>query len=215
MTTSPPDVRLEMCRVIEELYRLQLITSTGGNVSARCAVDAQQAFITPSASFKGELSADTMVHIDLEGRPLTSGQAKPSSELPIHLAILRARPDIQAVVHVHAPRATTLVNADLPFLPISTESAFLAGIGRIPFIVPGTPALAEALVAALGQGWAVLMQNHGLLVAARSLRRAADIAQIVERTSDVILGCYAVGRPPPVLPPELVAELSAKADLMA
>ncbi|MDB4985339.1 MAG: 3-phosphoglycerate dehydrogenase [Myxococcaceae bacterium] len=209
------DVREEMCRVIDELYRLQLITSTGGNVSARSADAPTRAFITPSASFKGQLSPDTLVSIDLEGRPLVAGGAKPSSEAPIHVAILRARPDIQAVVHCHAPRATTLVNADLPFLPISTESAFLANIGRIPFVVPGTTALADAIVAALGEGWAVLMQNHGLIVAARSLRRAADITQIVERTSDIILNCYALGRPPPTLPAELVAELSAKTDLMA
>ena len=209
------DVREEMCRVIDELYRLQLITSTGGNVSARSAEAADRAFITPSASFKGQLSPETLVEIDLEGRPLVAGSATPSSEAPIHVAILKARPDIQAVVHCHAPRATTLVNADLPFLPISTESAFLARIGRIPFVLPGTSALAEAIVAALGDGWAVLMQNHGLIVAARSLRRAADMTQIVERTSDVILGCYAVGRPPPSLPAELVAELCAKSDLMA
>jgi len=209
------DVREEMCRIIDELYRQQLITSTGGNVSARSADEPDRAFITPSASFKGQLSPETLVPIDLDGRPLVSGPAKPSSEVPIHVAILRARPDVQAVVHCHAPRATTLVNADLPFLPISTESAFLARIGRIPFVVPGTPALADAIVGALGDGWAVLMQNHGLIVAARSLRRAADITQIVERTCDVILGCYAVGRPPPTLPPDLVAELSAKADLMA
>lgn len=209
------DVRDEMCRIIEELYRMQLITATGGNVSARSDRADDEAFITPSGSFKGELRPDTLVRIDLTGRPLDPDAAKPSSEALIHTAILRARPDIQAVVHCHAPRATTLVNADLPFLPISTESAFLANIGRIPFIVPGTPELAEGLVAALGQGWAVLMQNHGLIVAARSLRRAADIAQIVERTCDVILGCYAVGRPPPVLPAALVAELSSKPDLMA
>jgi autoinducer 2 (AI-2) kinase len=210
------DVREEMCRTIDELYRLQLITSTGGNVSARSANAPNDVFITPSASFKGELTPATFVAIDLDGNKRAPHPAKPSSETPIHVAILRARPDIQAVVHVHAPRATTLVNCDLPFLPISTESAFLAKIGRIPFVVPGTPALADAIVQALGQGWAVLMQNHGLIVAARSLRRAADIAQIVERTADIILGCYAaVGRPPPVLPPELVAELSAKEDLMA
>ena len=209
------DVREEMCRVIDELYRLQLITSTGGNVSARSAEAADRAFITPSASFKGKLSPASLVPIDLHGRPLDPSSAKPSSEVPIHVAILRARPDIQAVVHCHAPRATTLVNSELPFLPISTESAFLAHIGRIPFVVPGTPALATAIVDALGSGWAVLMQNHGLIVAARSLRRAADITQIVERTCDVILGGYAVGRPPPVLPAELVAELSQKADLMA
>jgi ribulose-5-phosphate 4-epimerase/fuculose-1-phosphate aldolase len=209
------DVRDEMGKVIEELYRLQLITATGGNVSARVPGEPSTAYITPSGSFKGALSRDTFVRIDDEGRALDLAGPKPSSESQIHAAVLKARPDVQAVVHCHAPSAPTLVNADLPFLPISTESAFLARIGRIPFIVPGTRELADALVAALADGWAVLMQNHGLLVAARSLRRAADIAQIVERTCEIILGCYAVGRPPPVLPAELVEKLAAKDDLMA
>lgn len=208
-------VREELCRVIAELHALQLITATGGNVSVRLPDHPEQLLITPSGSFKGALTPDSFVRVDLHGRVLHPAHGKPSSELPIHLALLAARPDLMAVVHCHAPRATTLVNSELPFLPISTESAFLARIGRIPFIRPGSDELARAIVSALGRGWAVLMQNHGLIVGARSLRRAADIAQIVERTSDVILGGYAVGRPPPVLPPDLVAELSAKDDLLA
>lgn len=209
------DIRAEMCSTIEELYRHSLITATGGNVSARTSDNPEHAWITPKGLFKGDLSPEVMVRIDREGRPVYAGVREPSSEFLIHTALLRARPDIQAVVHCHAPKATTLVNANLPFLPISTEAAFLANIGRIPFIVPGTQELADALVSALGQGWAVLMQNHGLIVAARSLRRAADIAQIVERTAEIIWGCYAVGREPPVLPADLVAELSRKADLIA
>jgi autoinducer 2 (AI-2) kinase len=133
----------------------------------------------------------------------------------VHAAILRARSDVVTVVHCHAPKATTLVNAGLPFLPISLEAAFVARIGRVPFIMPGTEALADAVVEALDTGWGVLMQNHGLIVAARSLRRAADITQIIERTAEVILGCYAVGREPPVLPADLVEHLSTQDDLLA
>jgi ribulose-5-phosphate 4-epimerase/fuculose-1-phosphate aldolase len=209
------DIRHEMCAVIDELVQLQLITATGGNVSARASDDREQAWITPSGMFKGALSPDMMVRVDRHGQPVYEGQPAPSSEWLIHAAILRARPDITAVVHCHAPKATTLVNCDLPFLPISTEAAFLANIGRVPFIMPGTEALAAALVEALAQGWAVLMQNHGLIVAARSLRRAADITQIVERTAEIILGCHAVGREPPVLPHDVVQMLAKKQDLMA
>ncbi len=215
MSTIRSDIRQEMCAVIDELVQLQLITATGGNVSARTSDDPQHAFITPSGMFKGALSPELMVRIDHRGKPAYGGQRAPSSEWLIHAAILRARPDIAAVVHCHAPKATTLVNCGLPFLPISTEAAFLAKIGRIPFIMPGTEALASALVAALADGWAVLMQNHGLIVAARSLRRAADITQIVERSAEIILGCYAVGKEPPVLPEAVVEMLSKKQDLMA
>jgi autoinducer 2 (AI-2) kinase len=133
----------------------------------------------------------------------------------MHTAVLQARAEAQAVIHCHAPYATILANAELPFLPISTEAAFLVNIGRIPFVMPGTQDLADAIVEAMGEGWAVLMQNHGLLVAGRSLRRAADMAEIVERTAQVIVGCYSVGKEPPTLPPETVETLAKYGDLMA
>ncbi len=119
------------------------------------------------------------------------------------------------MIHCHATHATILANSGLPFVPISTEAAFFANIGRIPFVMPGTQELADAIVAAMGKGWAVLMQNHGLLVAGRTLRRAADMAEIIERTAQVIIGCRAVGVEPPVLPPEVVETLSQYGDLMA
>jgi autoinducer 2 (AI-2) kinase len=119
------------------------------------------------------------------------------------------------VIHAHAPHATILANSGLPFLPISTEAAFFADLPRVPFIMPGTQDLADAVAAAMKESWAVLMQNHGLLVAGRSLRRAADMVEIVERTCEVLLGCHAVGKEPPVLPHDVVARLRAMGDLVA
>jgi autoinducer 2 (AI-2) kinase len=209
------DVREEMCEVVDELYRLGLFTATGGNLSVRDPERPERAWITPRAAFKGSLSPENMVHMDMRGERSPGQLGTPSSEAKIHAALLAARADVQAVVHCHAAKATILANAELPFLPISTESAFLTDLGRIPFVMPGTDALARALVDALGNGWGVLMQNHGLVVVARSLRRAADMTQIIERTAEIIIGCYALGRKPPVLPDEVVKELSQKPDLMA
>ena len=207
--------REQICRVIDELYRSSLITATGGNVSLRDPASPDQAWITPRGMFKGALSPEILVKVNVSGLAISECPQEPSSEAPMHLAILAARSDVQAVIHCHAPYATILANAELPFLPISTESAFLSDIARIPFIMPGTPELAKAVTDALGRGWAVLMQNHGLIAVGRTLRRAADIAEIVERTAQIIWGCYAVDRQPPVLPAEIVRMLRQQGDLTA
>jgi autoinducer 2 (AI-2) kinase len=214
-TVAADDPRQQIVEIVNELYAAQLITATGGNVSLRTREDASQAWITPSQLFKGDLRAEIMVRIGMDGRAVEKGSRSPSSEALMHTAVLSARPDAQAVIHCHAPWATILANTGLPFLPISTEAAFLVNIGRIPFVMPGTQELADAIVAAMGKGWAVLMQNHGLLVAGRSLRRAADMCEIIERTAQVIIGCYSVGKEPPVLPEKTVQMLAQYGDLMA
>lgn len=98
---------------------------------------------------------------------------------------------------------------------VSTEAAFFGDIPRVPFLMPGTEELARAVGEAARSSWAVLMQNHGVVVAGRSLRRAADMVEIVDRSAEVILGCYAVDRVPPVLPKEIADSLRRMGDVMA
>jgi len=206
--------REELVQVVNELYATGLITATGGNVSVRIP-GTEQVLITPSQLFKGDLRPGVLVRIDMEGHALDPDALAPSSEWPMHCAVYRARPNVEAIVHAHAPQATILGLSGLPFLPISTESAFLGDVPRVPFILPGTKELAQAVVEALGSGAAVLMQNHGLMVAGSSLRRAANLVEVVERTAEVILGCYAVGKEPPTLPENVVATLREVGKMMA
>ena len=219
--TAPPTaptraggLREEVVNVVNELYATGLITATGGNVSARI-LGTDHVLITPSQLYKGDLRPGVLVRIDMDGKLLDSDALSPSSEWPMHCAVYKARPDVEAIIHAHAPQVTILGLSDLPFLPISTEAAFLGDLPRVPFIMPGTKDLAQAVVEALGDGAAVLMQNHGLIVAASSLRRAASLSEIVERTAEVILGCYAVGKEPPTLPENVVAMLQEMGRMMA
>lgn len=212
--SAPDALREELVEVVRELYAQGLITATGGNVSVRIP-GRDELWITPSQLFKGDLRPEILVRVGLDGATLETPGAAPSSERLMHCAVYQARPEAQAVVHAHAPHATILANAGLPFLPISTEAAFFGELPRVPFVMPGSEALAKAVGEAARGSWAVLMVNHGLLVAGRSLRRAADGCEIIERSAQVILGCRAVGREPPSLPDEVVAELRALGDLMA
>jgi autoinducer 2 (AI-2) kinase len=208
------DVREDLIQVVNELYASGLVTATGGNASVRTP-GGKELWITPSQFFKGHLRPEQLVRLDLEGTPLDEGAPSPSSERLMHCAIYRARPEAQAVLHAHAPYATILANTGLPFSPISTEAAFFGNIPRVPFIMPGTEELARAVGDAARDSWAVLMVNHGLIVAGRTLRRAADMVEIIDRSAQVILGCYAVGRPPSTLPDEVVQSLQQMGDLLA
>ena len=207
------DIRDEVISTVAEMYRHGLITSTGGNVSVRIP-GREGVWITPNSSFKGSLNPNMLVRVDLEGNPIGDSPYAPSSERMLHCAVYRNNPSVGAVIHSHAPKSTTLGLAGLPFLPISTEAAFIGEIPRVPFIMPGTIELADAVGVAAKNAPAVIMQNHGLIVGGSNLRHAIDITLIIEQTADKLIACQALGKTPPILPDEIVAALKGLGEII-
>ncbi len=208
------DIREEVVRAVEELYAHGLVTSTGGNVSVRIA-GKDEMWITPNSSFKGALRADMLVRIDLDGNPIHDSPYAPSSERMLHCALYRNNRNVGAVIHSHAPKVTILGLADLPFLPISTEAAFIGEIPRVPFIMPGTGELADAVGAMAKSAPAVIMQNHGLIVGGPNLRHTIDMTFIIEETADKLIVCHLLGKTPPVLPDEIVTAIRSVGVMIA
>jgi autoinducer 2 (AI-2) kinase len=208
------DIRDDVVRTVEEMYAHGLITSTGGNVSVRIP-GKDEVWITPNSFFKGALRPDMLVRVDLEGNPIGVFPYAPSSERMLHCAMYRNQASVGAVIHSHAPKTTLLGLAGLPFLPISTEAAFIGEIPRIPFIMPGTAELADAVAAVARDVPAVIMQNHGLIVGGPNLRHTIDMTLIIEQTADKLIACHMLGKTPPVLPDEIVSTLRRLGGMVA
>lgn len=182
MTEDVAAVRSEIVRVARLLRERGLAVGTSGNVAAR--LDDGRIAITPSTMDYDEMTADDVVIVEADGSPSES-RNRPSSELPLHLAVFAARPAIRAIVHTHSPFATTFGAARREIPAVHYVLALLVAPGRdtirvAPYATFGTDELARDVAATLGDDNAVLIANHGAIAVAGSLASALGRAERVE-----------------------------------
>jgi L-fuculose-phosphate aldolase len=182
--------------------------SKSGNVSAR----TESGFlITPSGLPYAQTTPGDLIHLSLDGTVL-SGTRKPSSEWPFHAAIYTARPEAQAIVHTHSPRATALSSTrrGIPAFHYMIALCGGADVRCADYATFGTPELAENAVRALEGRKAVLLANHGVIALGGSLAGAHQIAVEVENLAGQYLDILASGLAPVILDEAEMARVSAK-----
>lgn len=179
----------EFCRICHLLYQRHLASGVGGNISAR-AKDG--VLLTPTGYSLRDLHPD-IVSVVSEGGGLREGN-EPTKEAGMHLGTLRRRPDINVVFHLHGPHiiaASALLEPGPSALPPLTPGFvyYAYPLPMIPFMVPGTETLAEAVINQLspGKASAVLLQNHGLVTVGRNFREALDMAEEIDEAARVYL----------------------------
>lgn len=182
--------------------------SKSGNVSARTEAGF---LITPSGLPYAQTTPADLIELSLDGAVL-SGARKPSSEWPFHAAIYRARPEAQAIVHTHSPRATALscTRRGIPAFHYMIALCGGADIRCADYATFGTPELAENAVRALEGRKAVLLANHGVIALGASLAGAQQIVAEVENLAGQYLDILAAGLDPVILDEAEMARVSAK-----
>lgn len=175
------------------LIRSGLVVGTAGNISARLP-GLDYLYITPSGMPYEELAPDDIVGIDYEGQ-VVEGQRRPSIEYVMHACILRARQDINAVVHTHSLYATAVAAARKP-IPAILESVIIVNGYKIDvaeFASAGSRRLAENAMRTLGSGRAVLLANHGVIGVGADLGSALAVCVTVENAAQVYLMSQLLG----------------------
>jgi L-fuculose-phosphate aldolase len=184
----------EIVTVCRRLYDRGLIAGQDGNVSVR--LDGEHILVTPAGLSKVDVTADSLVELTLDGSPVTLGRSA-SSEVGMHLCIYRARPDVRAVVHAHPPVATAFGVAGRDFMDaVLPEVIFhLGSVPLVPFALPGTPALGEAMAPYLAEHDAFLLASHGATTVGPSLRLAHQRMESLEHAARILHAASMIGSP--------------------
>ena len=189
--------RAAIVATAQAMERAGLAPNRSGNVS--CRFDGGL-LITPSGVPYADMTAADIVALDLAGQ-LRAGTRTPSSESPFHTAIYRSRPDAEAIVHTHSPRATALACARRPIPPFHYMVALAGGPGVrcAEYATFGTQALAENALRGLEGRRAVLLANHGVIAIGATLEAAYEVAFEVENMAGQYLQMLAAGLEPVTL----------------
>jgi len=184
---SERELRRLIVKACAALCQKNLVAATDGNVSARCGPD--RVLVTPSGLSKGDVRAADIVVCDLEGRKIR-GRGEISTEVHVHLAAYRARADIGAVVHAHPPIATAFTIAGAQALlaePVIPEVVHQIGaIPTVPYVTPGTRALAEALGRYIKKCDVVLLAQHGAVAVGKDPWAAYLRMEKLEHTACIL-----------------------------
>ena len=164
-----------------------LLRCSSGNLSWR--VGGGRMLVTRTRSWLGRLTPADIAVCAIEDGAVLNG-VRPTVEVRFHAGILRARPDVNVVLHYQSPCATALacqkrarVNYDVvPEIPF-----YIGPVGQVPYLPPGSPELADAVIEAMAEHDLAVMANHGQITAAHDFDHAIQNAEFFELACQILL----------------------------
>ncbi|TFB16852.1 aldolase [Microbacterium sp. 3H14] len=182
------DARRAIERVAHSIHRRGLTHGRTGNLAVR---DGDRVLLTPTGVSLADVDADRLSVVALDGSHLDG--PKPTKEAFLHVALLRVRPEANAVVHTHSVHAAAVsclsdVDPENPIPPLTAYYGMRVGkLRMLPYFAPGDPAATGAVEEAARLTHALLLRNHGPVVAGADLDTALDAVEELEHTAQLFL----------------------------
>lgn len=186
----------QLALVIGRIYRGEMTTSTGGNLSIMD--DNGDMWITPAAIDKGSLTPADIMCVKADGTIV--GPHRPSSEYPFHKAIYKMNPDARSVIHAHPPGLVTFsIIHQIPDTTVIPQARAVCGpVGFAPYALPGSEELGKKIVAEFETNpeyKAVIMENHGVVLYGSDIADAYQRFETLELCARTILNAKTLGEP--------------------
>ncbi|HTT36157.1 MAG TPA: 3-oxo-tetronate 4-phosphate decarboxylase [Burkholderiales bacterium] len=204
--SSEARLREEICYFGRSLFDRGLTFGSAGNISARTG---EAWLMTPTNSCLGRLDPASLSKVDAKGSTLSGD--KPTKEAFLHLSMYAERPTAGAIVHLHSTYSVAVsvladLDAEAPIPPITAYYVMRIGkLALLPYYAPGDTTLANAVREVAGRHHAVLLANHGPVVAGKDLETAVYATEELEETAKLYL--LLRGQKLKLLTPEQVGEL--------
>jgi L-fuculose-phosphate aldolase len=208
------ELKQAICDIGKRIYMRGYAAANDGNVTFR--LNEREVLCTPTMCCKGLLTPDDICVVAMDGNQL-AGRKKRSSEVLLHLEVMKARADVQSVVHCHPPHATAfaIVREPIPQAVLPEVEFFLGEVPIAPYETPGSKKFAETILPFVHRASAIILANHGTVSYADTLERAYWLTEILDTYCRILILARQLG-PLNYLSPQHIQELldlKAKAGL--
>lgn len=202
-------IKQEICEIGDRLYKRGFAAANDGNISYR--VSETQVVCTPTMTCKGFLKPDDLCVVDMEGKQI-SGARKATSEIKLHLAIMKSRPEVRAVVHCHPPHATAfgIAREAVPLCVLPEVEIFLGEVPIARYATPGTQEFAETILPFVAKCNVIILANHGTVSFGDTVEKAYWYTEILDAYCRILMLAKSLGRINYFTEPEVKALLESK-----
>jgi L-fuculose-phosphate aldolase len=185
--------REQMCEIGRRIYNKGFAAANDGNISLRLSDD--RVLCSPTRVSKGFMKPDDLCIVDLDGNQV-SGKKKRSSEILLHLTIMKARDDVRSVVHCHPPHATAFAVArePVPKCVLPEIEVFLGEIAISPYETPGSQSFADTVLPFVKDTDTILLANHGTVTYGSDLEDAYFKTEIIDAYCRILILAKQIGR---------------------
>lgn len=202
-------VKQEICEIGDRIYKKGFAAANDGNISYR--VSENEVVCTPTQICKGYMKPDDLCVVDMEGKQI-AGHRKRTSEVMLHLAIMKTRPEVKSVVHCHPPHATAfgIAREPVPQCVIPEVEIFLGDVPITKYAIPGGQDFADTVLPFVHKSNVIILANHGTVSYGETVERAFWWTEILDAYCRILMLSRGLGRVNYFTEPEAQALLDLK-----